>query len=255
MLNALKRWLGGAGPVVDLVSVEAWAQGRGWLLRRDRESLKLLMEGDFDGQRWRLEYGPPQRGYIEGLELRMRIELHLPPTLNVLLMTRVLKDKLETAAFERFTKRVETHIDTASPEEMRWLAMYPKVALPSSPALKQHFGMVSNAPHAASGWLQGPLGDRLAVLAVTTLDGISFAMMTLRGRLYLRMRLPKLPLSLLEEVVELFRLAAERAKESMSQWEEDSDGSWMSTTSIAWHAESHIELPLDSQPPPLKPPK
>ncbi|MCW7537852.1 hypothetical protein OOT46_08325 [Aquabacterium sp. A7-Y] len=255
MLNALKRWLGGPGPVVDLASVEAWALGRGYQLRRDRESLKVLMEGDYDGERWRLEYGPPQRAYIDGLELRMRMELHLPPTLNVLLMTRVLKDKLETAAFERFTKRVETHIDTASPEEMRWLAMYPKVALPSSPPLKQHFGMVSNAPHAASGWVQGPLGERLSVQAVSTLEGVPFVLMTLRGRLYLRMRLPKLPLSLLEEVVELFRLAAERAKEAMLAWEEDSDGSWMSTTSIAWQHDSHIELPLDSQPPPVKPPK
>ncbi|AKJ29810.1 hypothetical protein AAW51_3119 [Caldimonas brevitalea] len=222
-------------------------------MRRDRESLKLLIEGDFDGQRWRLEYGPPQRSYIDGLELRMRMELHLPPTLNVLLVTRLLKDKLEAAAFERFTKRVETHIDTASPEEMRWLAMYPKVALPSTPALKLHYGMVSNAPHAASAWVQGAFGERLAVLPVTSLEGIPFVLMTLRGRLYLRMRLPTLPLSLMEEVVELFRLAADRAKDAMAQWEEDTDGSWLSTTSIAWHTDSHIELPIEAQQPPHKP--
>ena len=248
MLNALKRLLGGSSASIDWSAIEAWAQGLGYQVRRDREPFKVVFEGQFEPtERWRLEYGVTQRGYIEGNELRVRMELQLPPSLNVLLLSRTLKEKLEAQAFERFTRAMATQIDTASPEEMRWLAMYPKVALREPQGIRKHYGMVANAPNAAANWLEGRLGRRLVEFAVGTKEA-PFVMMTLRGRLYVRLSAPMLSVQLLEEILGLVRLAASRARETLAHWEEDDDGSWVSTTSHAWAADSHIELPVDHPP-------
>lgn len=248
MLNALKRLFGGAGGSIDWPAIEAWAANLDYQMRRERDPFKVVFEGHYErSERWRLEYGATQRGYIEGNELRMRMELQLPPSLNVLLLSRPLKEKLEAAAFERFTKAMATQIDSALPEEMRWLAMYPKVALREPEGIKSHYGMVANAPNAAASWLEGRLGKRLLEFAAG-IDRAPFVLMTMRGRLYLRLAAPMLSVQLLEEVVGVFRLAAGRARETLSQWVEDDDGSWVSTTSHAWSADSHIELPVDHPP-------
>ena len=250
MLNALKRLLGGSGSSIDWPAIEAWAGKLGCEMRRERDPFKVVFEGQFErGERWRLEYGTTQRNYIDGNELRMRMELQLPPSLNVLLLSRALKEKLEAQAFERFTRAMATQIDTHSPEEMRWLAMYPKVALREPEGLRSHYGMVANAPNAATSWLEGRLGQRLVEFGAGT-DGAPFVLMTLRGRLYMRLGAPSLSVQLLEEALGLFRLAAMRAKETLSQWAEDDDGSWVSTTSHAWSADSHIELPVEPAPEP-----
>jgi hypothetical protein len=248
MLNALKRLLGGSGSSIDWPAIEAWARNLDCQMRRERDPFKVVFDGHFEpAERWRLEYGTTQRGYIDGNELRMRMELQLPPSLNVLLLSRTLKEKLESQAYERFTKAMTTQIDINSPEEMRWLAMYPKVALREPEGMRSRYGMVANAPNAAASWLEGRLGTRLLEFGAGT-EGAAFVLMTLRGRLYLRLGTPTLSVHLLEEVLGLFRLAATRARETLAQWAEDDDGSWVSTTSHAWAADSHIELPVDPAP-------
>lgn len=249
MLNALKRLFAGKSVEVDWPAVEAWARHLGLGLRHERDPFKVVCEGAFDAaQRWRLEYGTPQRDYIEGHELRARVELDLPPTLNVLLLSRPLKEQLEAAAFERFTQAMATRIDTASPEEMRWLAMYPKVALRASEALRTRYSLVANAPAAALAWLDGRLAQRLGEHAAGMQDA-PFVLMTLRGRLYLRQAAAApLNVQLLEETLDLLKLASARARETLAQWTEDDDGSWVSTTSHAWAIDTHIDLPLDPLP-------
>lgn len=247
MLKALKRWFAGSDPAVDLSAVQAWASGAGYEVRRDKETGKLTVEGEFDQQRWRFEYGAPQRSYVQGGEARMRMELALPPDLHLLLMSRGLVEQLEAAAYERYTKSVETYIDGAAPEELRWLAMYPKVALPAEPPLSRMFGMVASLPNAGRAWVNGRLAERLSDFGHGALHGAPFLIMTLRGRMYLRMQAPTLPVALLEEIVALFRVASGRAREVLIGWAEEGDGAWTSTTSTAWHNELHIELPLDKR--------
>lgn len=245
MLSTLKRWWSGADGPVDLAAVQAWASGAGYVARRDKDSGKLTIEGEFDQMRWRFEHGSPQRSYLQGGEARMRIELPIPHDLHLMLMSRGLAEKLETAAYERYTRSIETSIDTTAPEELRWLATYPKVALPASPPLHRGFGMVASLPNAGRAWIAGRLGERLAEFGAGALQGAPLLLMTLRSRLYLRMQAPSLPLPLLEDIVALFRVASGRAREVLSGWAEEGDGAWTSTNALSWHNDAHVELPLD----------
>ena len=54
------------------------------LQARRRDDDGFVIDGQLDGTPWRIEWGPPQRTYIDGHELRLRMELGLPPDLQML---------------------------------------------------------------------------------------------------------------------------------------------------------------------------
>ncbi|WP_119156989.1 hypothetical protein [Caldimonas tepidiphila] len=250
MLNRIKRWLTGSAPSEGLQSVKAWAQGRGYQYRDGDESWGFSVEGRRGSRPWRMEYGRPQRNYIEHAELRLRLDLGLPPTLNLMLLSRPLLEQLESTALERFSRGHNGRLELAATEEMRWLALYPKVALHAVSDLRRHFGMVGSSPEAAHHWLHGALGERLEALQGTALAGLPLALMVVRGCLHLRIGLQEPALPALQEALALFLVAAEQAQEVLLDWADDNDGTWLSTTSIAWQGgELHVELPLDLPPP------
>lgn len=244
MLRTLKRWWSGTDAGVDLAAVQAWAADAGCTARRDRDSGKLVIEGCFDRLRWRFEHGVPQRNYLHGGEARMRMALPLPHDLHLLLMSRDLFDRLESAAYERYTRPVGRSVDSHVPEELRWLATYPRVTLPAHPGFGAACRMVASQPNAGRAWVDGPLADRLVAFGDDAAGGPPLLLMTLGGRLYLRMEVPRLQLALLEEIVALFRLASDRAREVLAGWSEEGEGAWTSTRALGWHTASHIELPL-----------
>lgn len=246
MLNRIRRWLSGSAPSAQLQSVKAWAQGRGYQYSEGDELWGFALEGRHGERPWRLEYGKPQRHYIEQAELRLRLDLGLPPTLHLLLLSRPLIEQIEAAAFDRFSRGLDNRPDLSAPEEMRWLALYPKVGLNGMGELRKHFGMVGSSPEAAHQWLLGPLGERLSALCQGGLAGLPLVLMTVRGRLYLRLGLREPLLPQVQEALALFLVAADRAQEVLAHWVEDSDGTWLSTTSITWQGgDLHVELPLD----------
>ena len=130
MFESLKRWLTPGAAALPWADVDDWAQTLGMRFKRAREGEGFVVEGASAGRPWRLEWGPPQRAYIVGHELRIRIELGLPPGLQMLLMTRALLESLESEVFERSTLDVQTQVDMSIPEEMRWLSMFAKSPLP-----------------------------------------------------------------------------------------------------------------------------
>jgi hypothetical protein len=210
MLDAFKRLLAGGAHGDDGRAVAAWVARRGARLVRAGEA--LVIDGVMGPRAWRLEWGPPQRGYIQGHELRLRMELGLAHELRMLLLSRPLMDELERRTFENYTSKMQTAIDASTPEEMRWLAMFPKVTLAASMDFRQRFAVVSSSAEAAVAWIAGPLAERLTEAARGPLAGEPpFLVMTLRGRIYLRLELATLDLAAFDAMIGLFETAAERA--------------------------------------------
>jgi len=237
MLESLKRLLGGkpaeARPWAD---VAEWAGQRGFGFRRVREGEGFVVEGQCAGQPWRLEWGPPQRAYIAARELRMRMELDLPGDLQMLLLGKSLMDQLERQTYESFTQGLQTQIDTGTPEEMRWLVMFPKANLSAYRALRGRIGAVAAAPVSVAAWLEGPLALQLErALGGLLQHDPPFVLMTLRGRTYLRLQLIDPDPGTLGAAVELFETAAVQAQRVAANVGE-SGQEWPSTGSTAWQS-------------------
>src|SRR5450631_4383222 len=98
-----KGFFANQGLGADFSEVSAWAKRRGHAFKREREGNGFVVDGKLEDTPWRLEWGPPQRPYITGHELRIRMELGLPPDLLMLLISKPLRELLEKQAFEQFT--------------------------------------------------------------------------------------------------------------------------------------------------------
>jgi len=176
MLNSLKRMMIRERARTHWREVEAWSRERGFHFRRARDDAGFVIDvklGERDG---RLEWGPSQRDYIVGAELRLRTELGLPNNLQLLVLSRPLMHELERETFERFTDTMQTHIDTSTPEEMRWLAMYEHFSFGAGRTpLAARIGAVGSSRSALSRWLEGPLAERsLELMCRRALSRVAF---------------------------------------------------------------------------------
>lgn len=236
MLSSLKRWWArsstdaGAG----LSAIEAWATQAGLRYRRDQDGLRFVIEAPSAGQTLRMEWGPSQRSYIAGDELRIRLDLNLPGALQLLAMTRPLMERLEEETFERYTQEAQTIIDMSHPEEMRWLAMFPKIDLSFDKLLQARFGVLGVNTVLGMAWINGPLGEQLAKAAQNLLAGDDpFVLMTMRGKVYLRLQLAEPQPQALSQCLALFDAAVQSALQLTGQmppgggdWEPSANSSW-----------------------------
>ncbi len=212
MFESFKRFFSRQGPGRDFADVEEWATRRGHGFKRVREEDGFVVDGLLEGKPWRLEWGPPQRDYIAGHELRLRMELDLSSDAQMLVLSRPLMDSLERKTFEEFTDHVQTQIGSKTPEEMRWLVMFPKVNLADLKSLRTRFGAVASVPATGLSWLSGPLANMLEKAADDWLhDDQPFVLMTLRGRAYLRMQLMSPEPKVVGEALALFETAVSQA--------------------------------------------
>jgi hypothetical protein len=234
MLDAFKRMFSGKsaeGP--DWRSVSGWARSRRYAFKRVSEAEGFALDGSFGEQPWRLEWGPPQRSYIATRELRIRMELGLPADLQMMVLTRSLLEKLEHQTFEDFTQSTQTYMGSAVPEEMRWLAMWPRAALPGQRELRQLCAVLGPDPDFAGSWVEGALGLQLTGAREGLLAGQPpFMLMCNRGRLYLRMELPVAQAEQVAEAVDLFGVAAQQVLRAVGRAAEAR--TWSSTAADAW---------------------
>ena len=246
MLDSFKRWAAGASEGPAWGGVADWARERKGVFKRARDNEGFVVDGMLDERRaWRLEWGPPQRSYIDGRELRLRIELGLPPELQMLLMSRPLMETLERQTFERYTEQMQTQIDVSTPEEMRWLAMLPKVAI-AAKEVRTRFGALAMVPRFGAAWLEGALAQRLADAALGVLSAEPpLVLMTLRGRVYLRTQLAEPDPASLSALTDLFETAAAQALRVAGGAAEGGEG-WPSTASTAWQTQLQPEPPADA---------
>lgn len=236
MLESFKRLFSRLAEDRDLTDVADWAKRCGHDFRRARGDAGFVIDGRLESKPWRIEWGPPQRSYIAGKELRVRMELDLPSHAQMLLLSRPLMDALERQTFEEFTDNVQTQIGTKTPEEMRWLVMFPKLDLAMLKAQRGRFGAVASVPAAGLAWIEGALGDALlgATERLLRYDP-PFVLMTLRSRAYLRILMESPDPSAIGAALALFEVAVVQALAAAAGFD-GPGGRWQSTSSTAWQS-------------------
>ena len=235
MLEAIKSLIDRATRRAESDAIAGWARRAGYVHKREKDGDGFAIEGSFDGTPWRMEWGRPQRRYLEGHELRIRMVLGVSPDLQMLLMTRSLKEKLASEAFALATQSNQTALDDSVGEETRWLVVFPKVPLGESQIVRSCYGLVANHRHEGIAWLEGPLAHALERAAATWLSAQPpFLLMTLRGRLYLRLQLESADEDDVAAALALFGIAGAAARRVARTHTPVDPGATTWSTSTAW---------------------
>lgn len=212
MLDGLKRLFssGSAAQQGGLEAITNWADTRTFTFRPMPQNDGFIIDGRVGAVPWRLEWGPSQRSYIEGGELRLRAELGLGKELQVVVLNKTLQEAMEKAIFEQYVEDVQTRIDNETPPEMRWLVMFPKLSEKELGRLKDRFSGIASVKSWLVRWLDGNLGNGLAVLRVD--PSTPFIAVISRGRLTLRTAMAEPYLPDIEVAVRLFETAVREAQ-------------------------------------------
>jgi hypothetical protein len=218
MLKSFKQWWRSASAPGDQAALIAWCEASGFALRGIREQEGFVIETGQPGLEGRIEWGPSQRHYLGEHELRLRGEVGLRPEAHALVMPRGLLEALEHELYHQFTGGVQTRLDEETPEEMRWLAMSPKLGSGLLGDLKAHYAAVSNLTPWLAHWLQGALGELLLAQAAQV---PLFALIVQRGRLTLRVAMPVPDVALVQAAQALFAVALEQARLAAQAASED----------------------------------
>jgi hypothetical protein len=208
----LKRWFGaGAAEGADAAAARRWAETQGHRFAATRGGSGFVIEPAHDAA-WRAEWGPSQRDYIEGMELRVRAEVGAAPDLQMLVMSRFTATLLEQEVFEQFTEGNQTRIDDRTPEEMRWLVLHAKMPRSALGPLREHFVALANRPAAAALWLDGALAARLMAATQWLAERQPLALVVQRGRFVLRLGLSEVTPQAMQAAIGLAGVAAAAAR-------------------------------------------
>jgi hypothetical protein len=211
MLNAIKKWFSNTPPGA-WGEVEAWSRSRGYEFKRSRDADGFVVEGGWGKNMWRLEWGPSHRPYINGQELRLRAEIGAGD-FQMVVLSRQLMEAMEKAVFESFTEDLQTRADSNTPEEMRWLVLFPKLPPAELKSLREDFRGASSVPARLISWLEGPLAQKLEHARSTWLAAEDpLALILHRGRVVLRTALPQPDLARLDGAISLFEVALIQAR-------------------------------------------
>jgi len=212
MLKQLRRWIGASGGSDDWSAVAGWARAAGHRFAHSRDGTGFVVESTTGSSGWRLEWGAPQRHYFMGPELRLRGDAASAGRLQMLVMSRALMTSLEEQVFEEFTDGTETRMDDDTPEEMRWLVLYPKMPRAELGALRERFGLVANLPRAGSQWLEGALAQQLDASSSWLAQEQPLVLVVHRGRLTLRCLQPQPDVKAMQAALRLFNAALVAAR-------------------------------------------
>ncbi len=213
MFASIKRLLGSApaGPDDGLVLAN-WAKAEGHTFKRVKGKSDAYVVESGDG--WRVELGASKRPYIVGKELRFRCDTGVSGDVQMILLTKVLAQTLESDVFSRFTNAMQTQIDNTLPDEMRWLAMHQRVSLGNTTVLAKRFALLSNADAVAQKWLNTSMVLSLDEAASTWwTDGLMMVLTLNRGIVTMRMTGQSLQPIQLKLVGDLFNQITYRLRE------------------------------------------
>lgn len=211
MLEGFKRlFSGGAGaPASGWEDIAPWAESKQYTFR-GVQAEGFVIDGRLGTTPWRLEWGPSQRPYIQGQELRLRSELGLASDLQLVVMNRALQEQMEKDVFDQYVEGVQTRIDNQTPPEMRWLVMFPKLSGSDMGPLRDNYVALSSMKSWLLQWLQGPLAQALASAPIV--PDTPVVMMIGRGRLMLRTPLAEPLIGPLQMWLRLFETAMREAR-------------------------------------------
>jgi hypothetical protein len=189
-----------------------WAESAGHRFAVGRGGEGFVVESPVAGTGFRIEWGPSQRNYIAGQELRVRADVGPATDVQMLAATRQLMARLERDVFEQYTEGTETRIDEQTPEEMRWVVLYPQVPGKVLGALSERFGLLSNRPRASTLWLEEGLAGPLAK-SIAWHDPVApMVLVVQRGRFVMRLALPEPRIAVLDGALSLGLAAAAAAR-------------------------------------------
>jgi hypothetical protein len=240
MLDGLKRFFTGSGAAKskDWEGVVPWAASKEYTFR-EVQGEGFVIDGRLSTTPWRMEWGPSQRPYIQGHELRLRAELGLAPELQVVVLNRKLQEDMEKSVFDQYVEGVQTRIDNQTPPEMRWLVMFPKIGSAELGPLDGRFVALGSVKTWLAHWLEGPLAQALDGMHLDAKTPV--VLMIGRGRLMLRTAMPDPPVALLQTWLRVFETAIREAKRVAS---EHADSVSPSTHGSIWSASA---LPGDER--------
>lgn len=222
MPRSWRDWLFGRRASARWQEIARWCEDEGWQFKTTAAHDGFVMEQAGADRSVRVEWGPSQRRYLGKWELRLRAQTGLDPQAYALLMPKALMDGLEREVFVQFTGGVQTRLDEETPEEMRWLAMSPRLDAAQLGRLKTWYAAVGNSLEWLSDWLHSGLGEQLlrwgrladeaneAGLAVGQLP--TFALLVYRGHLVMRRALSEPEVSLIRDSLVLFDRAVKEAR-------------------------------------------
>jgi hypothetical protein len=204
-------------------------EGEGFVIDEERHALGPL----------RIEWGAPQRDYMQWPELRLRLEVKLSGELQMMVIERHLLEVLERAVFEAYTDTLQTRADADTPEEMRWLVMFSKADQWTSKVARSRFSACAVTPEVASQWVAAGLGEALAVASQDLVPAEHpFVMLTQRGNVYLRTAMAVPALESIKGFVKLAETAALEAQQV--QLKLGDLGAWPNTSSMTWAPSSGL---------------
>jgi len=191
MLDAVRRWLGWGGALPGWREFSQWAEANQWTLKRTIAHDGWALNDNPEHPGWRIEWGPAQRRFMSSHEFRIRFEVAQNSDVQALVLDRPLLARLDREVYAQFTDNVQTRLDEETPEEMRWLAMHPKLS-PNQMGvpLRDRYGAIGSDTGWVSRWLAGPITDALKKRAdELPLEAVSaepFVLRLARGQVLLR---------------------------------------------------------------------
>ena len=236
VFKQVKHWFIARANTARWKLISDWAGSRQaqFTLARDGQGFLIEQPRALPGG-LRIEWGPSQRSYIVGNELRMRCEMRLHGDLQMMVLCRELMERLESTVFEAYTDTLKTRVDTDTPEEMRWLVMFPKFNQISNKRVRQRFGAIGVTKDLTGGWVEGELSDVLEQASDALLPaGHPVVLMTMRGNVYLRTAMTEAQLPTIKALVKLLESACREALRINGRMTEV--GPWPTTTSVAWQS-------------------
>jgi hypothetical protein len=235
MSALFKRWLNSDQEAAANGWPEArrWAESAGHRFAVGRGGEGFVVESQTGAAAFRIEWGPSQRNYILGQELRVRADVGPAADVQMLAATRPLLERLERDVFEQYTEGTETRIDEQTPEEMRWVVLYPQVPGKVLGALRDRFGLLGNRPRASTLWLEEGLAGPLARCIAWQDPAVPMVLVVQRGRFVLRLALPQPRIAVLDGALSLGLAGASAARRVA---EEVSRGALNSTRPSIWGA-------------------
>jgi hypothetical protein len=240
MLDGIKRLFLGpqASSAHGWEDIATWATSLEYTFR-EVQAEGFVVDGRLGATPWRLEWGPSQRPYIQGQELRLRAELGLVADLQVVMLNRYLQEAMEKAVFEQYVEGVQTRIDNQTPPEMRWLVMFPKLGSAEMGLLRDRYVALASIKTWLLQWLDGPLTQAMVGLRVE--PATPMVLMIGRGRLMLRTALADVNLLTLKNWLRLFETAMREARRVA---QDNGDNLAPSTSPSLWSASA---LPGDER--------
>lgn len=201
--------------------VAHWAMGH-FLRHQSLGQGRFEVSGQLHERRFQAECGPSSRAYIQGLELRARVDLGLPPVGHVIVMSQVVRTALEVQADGLYRQAVNALQTSAQalPEEVRWLSMFRAVRWRGpDERFWQAYAVLSDAAELAQRWLDDEALDYLLTGTSEKAAQVPVLVMLARGRCYLRLQVNPhaqgadalLALELLEHLSERALLLAGRS--------------------------------------------